>query len=431
MRNTPIDSLADIHEMLSKHDHWRGKCLNIIASENIASPSVRRFLTCDFGGRYPTYHDDPAVRNYFGTRFMAEMEIAAQELAKKVYSANYVDFRPLGGEMAGNAVILGLVNAGDTVLETGNCFGGQKVATKLISASALEGLIRVEYIPYDPVTHDIDVEALIDKMRELKPKLVILGRAHILFPETVEPLRPVADEIGTYLAYDFSHINGLVAGKAFPNPLDQGVDVVMGSHHKTLPGPQGGLYFTRSEEMYKKVRRGLYPPLVTNHHLERAPALAATYLEMLTFGEAYARQIAQNSAALGEALYNRDLKALYPERGYSQSHQVLVDVEDFGGGREVCALLESANIITGPGALPKDLPTDGKVASGIRLGTQELTHIGMTESDMDMVADLIHRVLVKRDDPSRVAGDLADFVGQFKELKFCFDEGAHPYKPVC
>jgi len=425
-----IQAISGINEILHRHNEWRGQCINAIASENVASPTVRRYLSCDLGGRYPTYLDDPAQRNYFGNRFMAEIEIAAHDLAKEVYRADYVDFRPLGGEMAGNAVILGLVGAGDIIFETGNCYGGQKVATKLVSANMLQNLIRVEYIPYNASTHDIDVDALTDKMRVLKPRLVILGRAHILFPETISPLRPIADEIGAYLAYDFSHINGLVAGRAFPNPLDQDVDVVMGSHHKSLPGPQGGLYFTRREDIYLKVRRGLYPPLVTNHHLERAPALAATYLEMLEFGEAYASQIVRNSAALGKALFDRGMNALYPEQGFSRSHQVLVDVEQIGGGKHVCEILEMANIITGPAAIPKDLPTDGKVASGIRLGTQELTRIGMKEDDMETVGELVYRVAVKREDPSTVARDVANFVGTFTELRYCFDQGAHPYKPI-
>ena len=425
-----LRDVSDIDRILSKHDRWRGRCLNVIASENVPSPTIRRYLTCDFGGRYPTYQDDPAERNYFGTRFMAEMEIAAQELAKEIYQADFVDFRPLGGEMAGAAVVLGLVNAGDTVFEAPWAFGGHRLAEKLLTANALKDLIQVEDIPYDAATHNVDVPATIDKMIRRKPKLVILGRATILFPETVEPLRAAADEIGAYLAYDLSHINGLVAGKAFPNPLDQGVDVAMGSHHKSLPGPQGGMFFTRSEEIYRKVRRGLYPTLVSNHHLERAPALAATYLEVREFGEAYAGQIVRNSAALGLFLHDRGLKALYPELGFSRSHQVLVDVEDLGGGREVSARLERANIITGPGAIPKDHDKSNRFASGIRLGTQELTRIGATEDDMKDVADLVARVLIEEANPLQVAEEVAEFVGRFKDLKYCFEQGVHPYEDM-
>ncbi len=426
-----INSIEDIDQILYKHDLWRGRCLNMIASENIASPSVRRFLTCDLGGRYPTYFDDPAERNYLGTQYMAEMEVGAQDVAKQVYDTEYIDFRPLGGTMAGVAVVLGLVDPGDTVIETGDGFGGQRVATKLITAKMLKNLIKIDYIPYDPETHDIDVNALAEKMRQLKPKLVILGRSHILFPDTIGPLRAVADEIGAYIAYDFSHISGLVAGKTFPNPLDHGADVVMGSHTKSLPGPQGGLFFTRNKDMYEKVRRGLYPPIITNHHLERAPALAATYLEMLEFGEDYAKQVAKNSSTLGKELTDLGLDAQYPERCYSQSHQVLVDVSEFGDGKEIAKELEAHNIITGHGYIPRPTWTkEGRALVGLRLGTQELTRIGMTESDMSTVANLIRRVVVDRDPKDKVSKDVAEFVNDFKEIKFCFDKGVHPYQPV-
>jgi glycine hydroxymethyltransferase len=204
----------------------------------------------------------------------------------------------------------------------------------------------------------------------------------------------------------------------------------MGSHHKSLPGPQGGLYFTRSEEIYKKVRQGLYPTLVTNHHVERAPALAATYLEMLEFGEAYATQIGRNSSALGRALYDRGLKALYPEKGFSQSHQVIVDVSGFGSGGEVARLLEEANIICGATAVPGDLATEGKTSSGLRFGTQELTRIGMVEGDMEQVAELVRRRVVDKEPAQRVAADVVDFVGNFKTLKYCFDENADPYEAL-
>ena len=425
------ESISDINQAIYRHNTWRGQCLNMIASENIASPAVRHFLSSDLGGRYPTYYDDPMVRNYFGTQYMAEIETGALGVAKEIYNADYVDFRPLSGEIAGVAVILGLAEPGDTVMETGDGFGGQRVATKLISASLLKDLIKIEYIPYDPETHDIDVESMIKKMLQCKPKLVILGRSHILFPDTIEPLRKIADEIGAYLAYDFSHISGLVTGKTFPNPLDLGVDVVMGGHTKSLPGPQGGLYFTRSEDIYHKVRRGLYPPIVCNHHLERAPALAATYLEMREFGEDYAKQVGNNSAALGTALDKAGLDSQYAERGYSQSHQVLVDVSDFGQGKEIAKLLETANIISGPGQIPR--PTwaaEGKARVGLRLGTQELTRIGMTEVDMLTVADLMKRVIIDRDPCEQVSKAVAEFVSNFTELKFCFDKGIHPYQPL-
>ncbi len=223
---------------------------------------------------------------------------------------------------------------------------------------------------------------------------------------------------------------GLIAGKVFPNPLDQGADVVAGSTAKTLGAPQGGIVFTRNEEIYKKVRTGFYPSLITNHHINRIPGIAATLLEMLEFGEAYFGQVVRNSKALGEALYERAFDVLDRNRGFSQSHEVLVDVSKFGDGREIANRLELASIIIGGVTLPKDIQTGGKTASGLRLGTQEVTRTGAVESDMESIAELMRRVVIDEEHPETVAEDVAVFVSRFREIKYTFDEGAAPYTPL-
>jgi glycine hydroxymethyltransferase len=429
MHTQILSSLQDVYNLITRHETYRSQCINLIASENIASPAVRRLLSADLGGRYPTYLDDPRQRDYRGTRIIAEIEVAVQELAKQVYDAEYVDFRPLGGHLAGVGAICGLTQPGDIIFETG-ALGGHRTATKMVDANLLARALTVEYIPYDIDTHDIDMPALIARVREKRPRLIIFGRDQILFPENVQLISGVAAEVGAYIAYDFSHIHGLVAGKVFPNPLDQGAHVVLGSHHKTFPGPQGGLYMTRDEEIYSKVRRGLYPAFVGNHHVERVLALAVAYLEMREFGEVYATQIVRNSQALGKALQDRGIAVLYPERGFSQSHQVLVDVTAFGSGDGVAARLEQANIICGRTMIPKDILNANRTFSGLRLGTQEITRIGMVEENMDQVSALIERVLVKKESPARVADDVINFVSAFDKLMYCFDKTAQPFDVI-
>lgn len=429
MQITKLSSIQDVHTLVGDHEAYRSRCLNLIASENLPSPTVRKFLTTDLGGRYPTYMDDPAKRNYMGTKKMAEIEIATQELAKQVYGADFIDFRPLGGHMAGVGVITALTKPGDTVFETGT-YGGHLTATKLVSASLLQGSLNVEYIPFNEDEHVVDMDALKELTIQKKPRLIIFGRDQILFPEQIEPIRSIADEIGTIVAYDFSHTHGLVAGKAFPNPLDQGADVLLGSHHKTIPGPQGGIYMTRSQEIYRTIRPGLYPPLVTNHHVERLPALAVTYLEILEFGEAYAAQIIKNSQALGRSLSERGIDALYGHKGFSLSHQVIIDVADFGTGQEVAYQLERANIICGKTMVPRDVKNGGQTMSGLRLGTQEVTRQGMIEEDMDVIAQFIQDALDKPDSFNQLREEIAEFVRDRREIKFCFDAGEDPFEPL-
>jgi glycine hydroxymethyltransferase len=429
MIDAEVASVEELAGLVARHEEYRRKCLNMIASENVASPAVRRFLACDLGGRYSTYLGDPSIRTYRGGKVLAQIEDCAQRLAKQAFSAEFADLRPLGGHMAGLAAIFGLTSPGDTVFEMG-VMGGHRTASHLTSSLLAHNLIKVEYIPFNIHEHAIDMPRLIDLVGMRKPKLIIFGRDQILFPENIQPIRTYADEVGAYVAYDMSHIHGLIVGKGFPNPLDQGADVILGSHHKSLPGPQGGLYLTRSEEVYERMWRGLFPALVTNHHAERAPALAVAYLEMLQFGEAYVRQIVRNSAALGRALCDLGVQALYAEKGFSLSHQVLVDVMEQGTGEAVADRLERSGILCTPTIVPRDSEGGAATKSGLRLGTQELTRIGMTEEDMSTVARLLARVILGREEGEAVARDVADFTYQFGSLRYCFDENVDPYGAV-
>lgn len=424
-----FSGINELKELIQEHTEWRGKCLNMIASENLVSKTVRWYLTSDFGHRYNTFYDDPMQRNYKGNKYIALVETKAREAAQRLFGCRFAELRPLGGEMAVDAVIIGLTKPGDVVFETGDGYGGQQVCTKLVSAGLLEKALKVEWIIYDPNTGDFDIEAMARKIRETRPKLIICGKAQPLFPESIGKLRPVADEVGAYIAYDASHVMGLIAGKAFFNPLDHGVDVMMGSTHKTFPGPQGGIILSNNEAVFRKIRMGLYPPLVTNHHANRVAALAASFLEMLEFGEAYHSQIVRNSQALGKALHDFGFDVLYPEMTFSHSHQVLVDVAKFGGGDKMASLLESANIMVSGCTIATDM-VRGTKRMGIRIGTQEVTRVGMKEKDMGEIATLFRRLIMDGEDPGVVARDVATFTSQFNRIHFTWDGDTPAYDLV-
>jgi len=437
-RERDMRSLTKIDEIVQNHHRYREKCLNLIASECVTSPTVRRYLTTDFGYRYGTYMDDPSVRGYKGNRYIIEIEAEAQRLAKELFHAEYVDLRPLGGESADAGVIMALTNPGDTVIETGAGYGGQMACTRIVApmahglpASLTKGLLNVAYWPYNIKTHQIDVDKAAEIVKKIRPSLLILGRAQILFPpEPVKEIKEIAEQVGAYVAYDASHVFGLIAGKRFPNPLDDKADVMLGSHTKTFPGPQGGLILTNSEEMHARLQGGkggrFAGGIVCNHHMNRIAALAAAFVEVKEFGEAYANQVLGNSSALGKAMYDLGLNVLYPELGFSRTHMVMVDVTKFGGGSENANLLEKANILCGASSIPIDVGRG--TSSGLRIGTQEITRTGMRENEMLGVAQLIKRVVVGREDPQDVSKDVAKFVSNFNRLTFSFDDGLNPYK---
>jgi len=431
----PLDR---INRIVQDHHRYRETCLNLIASECITSPTVRRYLMTDFGYRYGNYMDDPAVRGYKGNKYIIELEAEAHKLAKELFHAKYVDLRALGGESADAGVIMALTKPGDTVIETGGGYGGHMACTRIVAPMAhgmppslMKGLLNVIYWPYNIKTDQIDVDKAAKMIRERKPSLLIIGRGRILFsPEPVKEIKEIAGEVGAYVSYDASHVFGLMAGKRFFNPLDDGADVMMGSHTKTFPGPQGGMALTNSGEMYTKLQGGkggrFAGAIVCNHHIHRIAALAAALAEMKEFGEAYADRVVRNSAALGKALYDLGFNVLYPEYGFSRTHMVMVDVTEFGGGSKNANLLEKANILCGGSSIPIDVER-GTSSSGLRIGTQEMSRTGMKEKDMAEVAELIKRVVMDKEDLEVVAKDVAKFVSNFNKLTFTFDDGVNPY----
>jgi glycine hydroxymethyltransferase len=404
-------SLGDLDALLKQHDEYRSNCLNLIASENFTSMKVRSYLDNDFGNRYGCYATlNPSVRDYTGNKYINEFEVATHELMKEVFHGEYVDLRPIGGHMAGMSVVLALLDPGDLVIEVSLENWGHGLVGPMCQVSHFNKTINVKYMAFDE-DRAVDIAKLEAQIRAEKPKLVIFGGSGTLFPEPVRQFRPLADELGFYIAYDASHVTGLIAGGLFPNPLDEGADIMFGSTHKSFPGPQGGFVTSNNRELMKKVGETLSPSLVTSHHLFRIPALAASLLEMKSYGPAYAKQIVANSKALAVALEKVGFNVLGKNRGFSESHIILVDA-----GAQVQAgpakHLEQANILCSDdfsGASPE-----------IRIGTSEITRRGMKEEDMDAVAQLIYRSLIQKEEAEVVAQDVKALVSKFPDVVFAF-----------
>jgi glycine hydroxymethyltransferase len=390
-------------DLLAEHEAWRGTTLNLIASENLISPAVRAALSNDLVGRYTDYDDrDLTSRRYQGNKFVVEIEREAEALAQQLFGASEIDLRPLSGHVAGISVILGLCEPGDAILEVGRDGGSHRMATKLVMGDAVD--ISAEFMPFDQSRWNIDVPAALKMIEERQPKLVILGSSAFLFPH---PVREIADAVhripGSALIYDASHVMGLLAGGVFQSPLEEGADVVYGSTHKTLPGPQGGIIFSNHPDLMDKIAGALYPPIVTNHHSFRIPALAVAFDEMLRCGADYACQIIANARQLGAELAAQGWPPLSFDGRYTDSHTLLVPLGDLADG--AADRLESCGIITGSFVVPAALG-----GQGIRMGTQEITRMGAQENDMATVARLIKMAAAGEAPPDTIAQDARAFV---------------------
>jgi glycine hydroxymethyltransferase len=417
--------------LLQEHHKWFESSLPLIASENITSPAVREAMVSDFQHRYA--EGWPGERVYAGCRYIDQVEFLAMDLAKELFRAEHANVQPVSGVVANLAMYTALTKPGDTMMCLAIPCGGHISMGKQKfggTAGAVHGL-EVEYWPFDEKRMNIDVDAAAKKMREVKPKLALFGGSVFLFPHPVRELSEVAKEVGSYVAYDAAHVSGLIAGGQFQDPLREGVDVMTCSTHKTLPGPQHGMILCK-KELADAINKAVFPGVVSNHHLHAVAALAVALAEMLEFGREYASQIVRNAKALGKALYDRGLNVLCPDQGFTGSHTIVADVSKYGDGGTMEQRLEQANIILNRNLLPWDIREgrNYKSPSGIRLGTPEVTRLGMKEREMGAIAEFIKRIIVDGEDTKRVAGEVAEFRQGYQKVHYCFESATQAYEYV-
>ena len=406
-----------IQQLVVSHEAWRAQTINMIASENALSPTVRSALNSDLIQRYGDYTGrDLSARRYRGNHFIEQIERETVEIAQKVFRARFIELRPVSGHIAGAAVLMGLCHPGDVVLEPGRDGGGHREAGKLVGSTSLP--YEVCYLPFDAQNYNIDVPATIKMIEQKRPKVVILGSSNFLFPHPVAEIAAALKQYpDTVLVYDASHVMGFVAAGAFQDPLAEGADVVFGSTHKTFPGPQGGIIFSNREDLITKISDAAYPALVTNHHLFRIPALAFALLEMQQWGKEYTTAIVENAQALGSALEKEGVHCVCVNGRYSLSHTLLACVSPFCNGAVAAERLEAAGIITTAAHLPEYWGSEG-----VRIGVQEITRLGARPADMALIAGWMTKALSSSSDTGELVHETAHFAAQLGPVQFTWDK---------
>jgi len=412
-----------IRNLTREHNSWFKDCIPLIASENVMSPLAREVMNSDLHNRYA--EGLPGKRYYQGNIYVDKIESLCEALAKEVFGCRFADVRSTSGTVANLAILMALTKTREKMTTVALSDGGH-ISHAKIGATGLRGIKTFNY-PFDEKNMNIDVEGAKRLLREVKPKVALFGQSVFLFPTPIRELKDAVDEVGCATWYDAAHVFGLIAGKRFQDPLKEGVDVISGSTHKTLPGPQHGMIISdlKREGIETALRRGVFPGVTSNHHLHSVAALAVTLAEAKEYGEAYADQTIKNAKALAQALYERDMEVLCEHLGFTESHTLVVDVEQYHGGAKVAKALEDANIILNKNLLPWD--SDPVKPCGIRIGSQELARLGMKEKDMAEVAELIARVVVKGEAPQTVKDDVVRFKRQFTKVHYCFFEGEEAY----
>jgi len=385
--------------LVKQHERWFSESLPLVASENVASRTVRQVLSSDLGHRYA--EGWPGEWVYAGCKFIDQIELEAISLAKTLFKAEFADVRPVSGACANLAVYSALSDPGDTMMALSIPNGGHISAGKK-EFSGTAGLVHgldIEYFVFDKANMNIDVDETKKKLKTIqsagkKVKIVMFGGSLFLFPHPVKELVEAVLEVGATPCYDAAHVAGLIAGGKFQDPLDEGAHVMSFSTHKTLFGPQGGAVVSKAQ-YGEALKKSVFPGTSSNHHLHNVAAKALTFAEFLKFGSSYAKAVTANARVLAETLAQKGETVLGENHGYTQSHQVAMDVTKYGDGGQVEKKLESMNIIVNRQLLPGDLQAGRHYTNpgGIRLGVSELTRLGMGKSEMKEVADVLHVAL--------------------------------------
>ncbi len=434
-RSTAKKHFRTVFNLLERHHKWFQESLPLIASENVPSPAVREAILSDFGNRYA--EGWPGERVYAGCIYIDQVELLAVELAKKLFKADFADVRPVSGLVANLVVYTAFAQANDVMLTKAIVKGGHVSMgpARVKGTAGNVGRLDVQYFPFDDENIQIDVDKSKEKIASLvkegkPPKVGMFGGSLILFREPVRELADALKEAGAVVCYDAAHVGGLIAGGRFQDPFEEGATIITMSSHKCLPGPQGGIIVSKGEHA-DRIKEVTFPSTVSNHHLHHVAGKAIAMAEMLAFGKQYASQIVRNSKALAQALYEKGLNVVGERRGFTESHQVAVDVSKYGLGGDIEKKLEQANIIVNRQMLFQDVQKGlhYQNPSGIRLGSQELTRLGMKENHMKDVAGFLARVIVKGNGSQRVRREVAEFRRDFQKVHYAFasSRGAYEY----
>lgn len=383
-----------------------GKSANLYAGANVLTEYAKRLASPDLSSR-PTL-GLPGEKFPAGAGILDALEIAATDAVRTTMSATFADIRMPTATMANLAVFVALTVPGDAIAALPGPAGGH--VSHRSGVPEVRGL-RVATVPYNYEKLDVDLDALPAFLEKEKPRLVILGGSVMLRSHDVPAISAIAHAHGAAVLYDASHVAGLIAGGRFQKPLAEGADILTFSTYKSFGGPAGGAMCTNDMALAERLSNIAYPALTANYDASRLGPLAMAASELLAHGAEYADNCIANARSLGQFLADEGLLVLQHSKGFTDSHQLIVDVRAFGGGHLVSQKLARAGIILSPSPLP--VADDETESHGLRIGTQELTRRSLGEVEFKRLARLISGVLC---DEIEVENAAASVAGLFEQV---------------
>jgi len=408
--------ICEIEQLIDSQNNWRDRCINLIASENVMSHRARAQAGSDFAHRYAEGH--PGERYYRGTSFIDEIENQLTTNLKMLFQCKRAEVRPISGTNANEAVFSRFVKPGDVVMVNSTPAGGHISHHR--EGSLGKFTRNIIDLPLTDDGYHLDLENTLYLIEKARPKLIVLGKSLFLFPEPIEALVEACDTYKTRIMYDAAHVLGLIAGKRFQRPLREGAFLMTASTHKTYYGSQRGIILSNmADDDWRKIDRGAFPGSSSNHHLETLAQMAICTYEMMEFSEAYAEATINNAKALAQALEKLGFDVQGKQFGFTESHQVAVNVSHFGGGEKVSKTLEINDIILNMNMLPHEPLRNHDHPDGVRIGVQEMTRFGLGAEEMQQIAELIKQCVIDRKSVKKEVNQLRS---RFQHVDYSYDE---------
>ncbi len=444
---TFYEKIQSLSNKILENNEWRQReSVNLIPSETTPSLLVKMCEISDPSGRYAEHRTMKGEEIYFyqGTDFIRDVEEEAREELRAYFGCTEVELRTISGQMANEVVFKGMVRFLNRNRPEGQAMRKMRLVMNNaltkgghLSSQPMGALFN--FVAEDPETgkenvinfpvlkenpYKPDVDQLGDLIEQHKPELVVFGKSMFLYQEPVKFVAELVKnwEVPPVIMYDMAHVLGIYG--EFQTPLQEGADVVTGSTHKTFFGPQRGIIagnFPKGSpfrKLWLDIKGRAFPGSTSNHHLGTLLALLVAAYEMNEFKEDYQSQVRVNAKAFARSLKERGIQVEGDEKdGFTETHQVLIRVREYGLGQDMARRLEENNIVTNYQALPDD--ETFLESSGIRMGVQEMTRFGMQEKDFEELSGLIADVVMRNKD---VKEDVKEFRKNFLEMKFCLPQ---------
>ena len=381
---------SDVAALIEQEYERQNRNIELIASENIASPAVIAAMGTVLTNKYAEGY--PGKRYYGGCEYVDQLEQLTIDRAKALFGAQYANVQPHSGAQANLEVYAALLQPGDTLMGMDLANGGHLTHGAKVN---LSGQIynSVSY-GVDPETGRIDYDNVEDLVRQYKPKLLVAGAS--AYPRAIDfkTLGEIAHRSGALFMVDMAHIAGLVAGGQHMSPVPY-ADVVTTTTHKTLRGPRGGMILAR-EEFAKAINKAVFPgtqggPLM---HVIAAKAICLKEAMQPEF-KVYAANIVKNASVLAAELQKLGFALV---SGGTDNHLMLLDLRGHGiTGKDLQERLDSVHITVNKNAIPND-PQKPAYTSGVRIGTPAATTRGLQPEDMVLLASCIEKAVHSYDE---------------------------------